>query len=172
VRTEHGGGLAPSSRRESETSSLVEGAREWTPRRKTTEGLLWTTPREVLCSERSRVVRSGRVGKDGAKVKRVWHRDSNRSHRRRIEGPRRQRAARKSRREGHGGQLQANVQQLQSASPVRSMGSPMSSAKRLPCRPANRRIGCSFGGGAVHQPGRSEPWLARDSIQPDRSVHL
>jgi len=80
--------------------------------------------------------------------------------------------ARKSRREGHGGRQQANVLQLQSASPVRSMGSPMSSAKRLPCRPANRRIGCPFGGGAVHQPGRSNPWLARALAQPDRSAHL
>jgi len=80
--------------------------------------------------------------------------------------------ARKSRREGHGGRVQANVHQLQSASPVRSTGSPVSSAKRLPCRPANRRIGCPFGGGAVHQPGRSELWLASDSPQPDRSVHL
>ena len=80
--------------------------------------------------------------------------------------------ARKSRREGHGGRVQANVHQLQSASPVRSTGSPVSSATRLPCRPANRRSGRPLGGGAVHQPGRSEPWLARDSIQLDRSVLL
>jgi len=70
--------------------------------------------------------------------------------------------ARKSKREGHGGQLQANVQQLQSASPVRSMGSPMSSAKRLPCRPANRRIGCSFGSGAVHPTRPEQPLACQD----------
>jgi len=48
-------------------------------------------PKRGTLLRKSRVVRSGRVGKDGAKVKRVWQRDSNRSHRRRIEGPRRQR---------------------------------------------------------------------------------
>lgn len=42
------------------------------PDEKRRRGIFGQPQERYLCSARSRVVRSGRVGKDGAKVKRVW----------------------------------------------------------------------------------------------------
>lgn len=116
-------------------------------------------------------MRSGRVGKDGAKVKRVWQVipiGFTAAGLKVLEGS--MSLARVCVKATEG----SNKPMCCSFSPRLSgcsTGSPVSSAEGHPCRPANRRIGCSFGGGAIHPTRPNRPWLAR-SDQPDRSVLL